>query len=75
MEIRGRSIRCFIWSGEDGGPWQAIMRGRGINASGTVKGSLTLDGVDAGPVGRYKIADRQWNRWPRRARTFELDRA
>ena len=50
------------------------MRGRRISASGVVRGSLTLDGANAGPVGRYKIAGGQWSQWPRRARTFELNR-
>jgi hypothetical protein len=74
VEIVGRNIRCRIWSGDDGGPWQAIMRGRRISAGGVVKGSLTLDGANAGDVGLYRIAGGEWKRWPRRARTFELNR-
>lgn len=74
VEITGRSIRCRIWSGDDGGPWQAIMRGRGISASGIVKGSLTLDGANTGAVGIYRIGGGQWNRWPRRVHTYELNR-
>jgi hypothetical protein len=74
IEISGRDIGCRIWSGTDGGPWQAIMRGRRISASGTVKGSLTLDAVNAGPAGRYRIAGGDWHQWPRQPRTFALNR-
>jgi hypothetical protein len=74
IEISGRNIGCRIWSGADGGPWQAIMRGRGISASGTVRGSLTLDAANTGPAGRFRIAGGEWRQWPRRARTFELNR-
>jgi hypothetical protein len=75
LEIRGRNIGCVIWSGEDGGRWQAILRGRLIDASGKVRGSLTLDAVDRGPTGRFSIgADGSWHDWPRRARTYALDR-
>ena len=74
VEIRGRNLGCRIWSGDDGGPWQVIIRGRGINASGSVLGSLTLDGVDRGPTGSFKIADRSSQSWPRTARTYVLDR-
>ena len=50
------------------------MRGRRISAGGVVKGSLTLDGANAG-AGR-SIPDRRGGsgaQWPRRARTFELN--
>lgn len=73
VEVTGRNIRCRIWSGDGGGPWQAIMRGRRISASGVARGSLTLDGANAGSVGQYRIAGGQWRQWPRQARTFELN--
>ena len=73
IEIRGRSIGCRIWSGDNGGRWQVIIRGRGINASGSVLGSLTLDGADRGPTGAYWIAGRSWQDWPRSARTYVLN--
>ena len=74
VEIRGRNIGCRIWSGDDGGPWQAILSGRGINASGRVAGSLTLDAYDRGPTGRYRIGQQAWRSWPRRAGTYGLNR-
>ena len=72
VEIRGRNIGCLIASGENGGPWQAIIKGRGIFASGRVSGSLTLDGPSTGPAGGYRIAGRSWQRWPRSAHTYVL---
>lgn len=74
IEIVGTAIRCLIWSGQTGGAWQVIIRGQGISASGRVKGSLTLDAVNTGPTGQYRIAGESWKRWPRVARTFPLNR-
>jgi hypothetical protein len=74
LEIRGRDIGCFVSSENNGGPWQVVMRGRGVSASGSVKGSLTLDAVDAGRPGRFRIGDEDWRRWPRTVRTYVLDR-
>lgn len=71
VEIRGRDIRCLVYSGS-GARWQAIMRGRGINAGGSVRGSLTLDAAERGAVGRYRIAGRSMQRWPRSAHTYVL---
>jgi hypothetical protein len=72
MEYRGRDVRCLVWG--DARPWQAIMRGRGIFASGRVLGSLTLDAVNSGATGIYKIGSRDFRRWPRAPRTFVLRR-
>jgi hypothetical protein len=74
IEIRGRNIGCRIWSGDDGGPWQVIIRGRRISASGSVLGSLTLDAVDSGATGVYRIAGGAWRAWPRTAHTYVLHR-
>jgi hypothetical protein len=74
VEISGTNIRCRVWSGENGGPWQVVIRGRRISASGIVKGSLTLDAANSGPTGRYRIAGGDWKRWPRQAKTFSLNR-
>lgn len=74
VEIRGRNIGCLIWSGAGGSPWQAILTGRRISASGAVRGSLTLDGAQTGTTGLYMIGDRGWQRWPRAARTYVLRR-
>jgi hypothetical protein len=74
LEIRGRDIGCFISSENNGGPWQVVMRGRGISASGSVKGSLTLDAVDTGRPGKFRIGGGDWRRWPRTVRTYVLER-
>jgi hypothetical protein len=72
LEVRGRNVGCFIWSGAGGGSWQAVMRGRNINASGQVRGSLTLDAVNTGRVGTFRIGGGALRAWPRRVRTFAL---
>ncbi|MGH3024676.1 MAG: hypothetical protein ACRDNI_13540 [Gaiellaceae bacterium] len=71
IEYRGRKVRCLV-SGP--GPWQVIMTGRGINASGRVRGSLTLDGARSAPRGTYVIGTRAARGWPRSPRTFTLRR-
>lgn len=71
VEYRGRRVRCLV---SGAGPWQVIIRGRGIYASGRVRGSLTLDGVQSGPTGLYTIGERSARPWPRSARTFVLRR-
>jgi hypothetical protein len=73
-QVRGRNIRCLIWSGDAVAPWQVVMKGRRINASGRVRGSLTLDGRNSGSLGVYRIAGGDWKRWSRRARTTVLHR-
>jgi hypothetical protein len=74
LEIRGRDIGCFVSSEGNGGPWQVVMRGRRISAGGSVKGSLTLDAVDEGRPGRFRIGEGDWARWPRAVETYVLDR-
>lgn len=69
VEFRGQDVRCLV-SGP--GPWQVVLRGRGIYAGGKVRGSLTLDGVDVGSRGMYKIGTRPFARWPRAPKTFVL---
>jgi len=71
LEYRGRNVRCLVFGA---GPWQVVMRGRGIYAGGKVLGSLTLDGVNAGSRGMYRIGNRDFRRWPRPPRTFVLRR-
>lgn len=73
FEYRGRGLSCRVYS-RRGGPWQLIMQGRGISASGIVRGSLTLDAARRGPLGVFKIGDRAERRWPRNPRTFVLRR-
>jgi len=74
VQTLGFDLRCFVSSGKDGsrGPWQVVIRGRGIFASARVLGSVTLDAVNEGPRGRYKIADQPWKRWPRNPQTYVL---
>jgi hypothetical protein len=75
VQFRGPELRCLVSSGKRGGPWQTVIRGRGIFASGVVRGSLTLDGADRGPTGVFRIgAEGGWRDWPRNARTYGLDR-
>ncbi|HET6696551.1 MAG TPA: hypothetical protein VFG85_08595 [Gaiellaceae bacterium] len=72
MQYSGSDVRCRVWSGSTGGPWQAVITGRRISAAGSARGSLTLDAYDTGPRGRYRIAGGALRYWPRTARTFEL---
>jgi hypothetical protein len=74
VQFSGSDVRCRVWSGTTGGPWQAVLTGRGINAAGSAKGSLTLDAYNTGPRGRYRIAGGRLHYWPRVARTFTLFR-
>lgn len=71
-QYRGTDVRCRVWSGASGGPWQTVINGRRIFAAGSVRGSLTLDAFDQGPRGTYRIAGGALRYWPRTARTFEL---
>jgi hypothetical protein len=76
IRYRGRGSGCdyirLRVSSEDSGAWRISIRGRGINVSGVVHGSLTLDGADSGSVGTYSIAGRSSKPWPRTRHTFAL---
>jgi hypothetical protein len=72
MQYGGSDVRCRVWTGTAGGPWQAVINGRRISAAGSVRGSLTLDAFNTGPRGLYRIAGGPLRYWPRTARTFEL---
>ena len=74
VEYSGPNLRCRVSSGQTGAPWQAVIRGRGIFASGVVRGSLTLDAFQSGPPGQYRIGNGGWHRWPRTAHTYVLHR-
>jgi hypothetical protein len=74
VEYSGPNLRCRVSSGQAGAPWQAVIRGRGIFASGVVRGSLTLDAFQSGPPGQYRIGNGGWHRWPRSAHTYVLHR-
>jgi hypothetical protein len=58
----------------DDGTWRVRIRGRGINVSGVVRGSLALDGANTGRTGTYSIAGGEFRPWPRRLHTYSLAR-
>ena len=62
VTCRGRHLRFLTAKS----PWKVVLRGRGINASGVVRGCLVLDGADSGDTGEYKIGDEnEFKPWPR----------
>jgi hypothetical protein len=68
----GSDVRCRVWSGTTGGPWQAVITGRRISAGGSARGSLTLDAYNTGPRGQFRIAGGALRLWPRPPRTYTL---
>jgi hypothetical protein len=58
----------------DDGTWRVRIKGRGINVSGIVRGSLALDGANTGRTGTYSIAGAEFRPWPRRLHTYSLAR-
>ncbi len=64
----GRDLRVTVVDGR----WRVALRGRAINASAVLQGSVTLEGT----AGTYAIGDPSdddaWHPWPRSARTFSL---
>jgi hypothetical protein len=75
FQYRGRGDGCryiTLRVFSDTGTWRVSIRGHGINVSGVVRGSLTLDGADTGSVGTYAIAGRPAKPWPRTRHTFAL---
>lgn len=67
---RGRRMTVRVYG--TSGLWRVKIKGRGINVSGVVRGSLTLDGADTGRTGKYSIGGADFRPWPRLARTFSL---
>jgi hypothetical protein len=61
---RGYGVSCRV----SGGPWRTSLRGRNIDASAIVRGSLALDGGS----GWFRIGDRPWRRWPLTLRQYTL---
>ncbi len=61
----GRNLSLSIIDGR----WRVALRGKGINASAVLQGSVTLEGT----AGTYAIGDPEdTHPWPRSARTFSL---
>jgi len=53
--------------------WRLRVNGRGIYASGFVRGCMTLNGVDTGPTGSFRIGqDGMLRAWPRLSRAYKL---
>jgi hypothetical protein len=67
----GCTYKTFLVFSDDG-RWRVRIRGRGINVSGVARGSLALDGANAGRTGTYSIAGTPYRRWPRRLHTYSL---
>jgi hypothetical protein len=75
VRYRGRAEGCRyikLRVSSSSGAWRVSIKGHGINVSGVVRGSLTLDGADTGSVGTYSIAGRPAKQWPRTRHTFAL---
>jgi hypothetical protein len=54
-------------------PWRLRLFGHGIDATGFVRGCMTLNGVDVGDTGSFKIGQAGTARpWPRAARNHRL---
>jgi hypothetical protein len=70
IECRGRDVTFHAAAGTT---WRLQLRGRRINASGFVHGCMTLNGVDAGDPGRFRIGQyATLRRWPRTATAYTL---
>jgi hypothetical protein len=67
LVCRGRDLSFYI----HGGTWKVRIRGRGINASGVVRGTLGLDRADDG-TGRYSIGGGSYRRWPAALRFLKI---
>lgn len=63
---RGRGVSCRVF----GGPWRARMRGRNIDASGVMRGYLTLD--REGSKGLFSIDGGPYRPWPAERKTYRL---
>jgi hypothetical protein len=68
LTCRGRYLSFYV----HGGTWRVRLRGRGINVSGVVRGSLGLDRADGG-TGLYSIGDAPFRRWPATFTFFKLE--
>ena len=69
----GCAYKTFYVSSDDG-RWRVRIKGRGIDVSGVVRGSLALNGANTGWTGTYSIAGSRYRRWPRTLHTYSLSR-
>jgi hypothetical protein len=71
LYCQGSNLRFWI----HGGTWKVQLRGRGINASGVVRGTLALDRAPQGR-GVYRIGDEDvdnpFRRWPKDLTFYSL---
>src|SRR6266545_105087 len=70
IAYRGTELRFRVYN--TAGRWRLRLSGRGISASGFVRGCMTLNGFDVGPTGWYRIQSPDFKRWPRQATTYRL---
>jgi hypothetical protein len=70
IAYRGTELRFKVYN--TAGRWRLRLSGRGISASGFVRGCMTLNGFDVGPTGWYRIQSPDFKRWPRQATTYKL---
>jgi hypothetical protein len=70
LVCRGRALRFYVHDGN----WRLRLRGRGINASGVVRGYLSLGPLPAaaGSAGWYSLGGRAYRPWPVTWQTFRL---
>jgi hypothetical protein len=76
IEYRGpnsHSLRMGFHTPAPPAQWRLRLNGVGINASGFVRGCMTLDGVDVGDPGKFRVGENGVLRpWPRSAWTRQL---
>jgi hypothetical protein len=70
VSYRGTDLYFKVYSTQ--GRWRIRLNGRGVSAGGFVRGCLTLNGVDVGWTGRYRIDSPDFRRWPREATSYKL---
>jgi hypothetical protein len=70
LTCRGSDLRLYI----HGGTWRIRLRGRGINVSGVVRGSLALDRADGCPEAacKFRIGDAPERSWPATLTSFAV---
>lgn len=70
---RSTSARMGFHTPQPPAQWRLRLNGVGINATGFVRGCMTLDGRNTGPTGLYRISEGgRLKPWPRTAWTRSL---